>query len=54
MSCEGAEQSLVWFLDTAAEFGLTVNATKTKLLVVRRDITAVNRAPINLGGIDIV
>ena len=54
MSREGAEQALVLFVDTAAEFGLTVNATKTKFLVVGDGITAVDRAPMSLGGVDIV
>ena len=52
MSREGAEQALVLFVDTAAEFGLTVNATKTKPLVVGGGITAVDRAPMSLGGVD--
>ena len=54
MSREGAEQALALFVDTAAEFDLTVNATKTKFLVVGGGITAVDRAPMNLGGVDIV
>ena len=54
MSREGAEQALVLFVDTAAEFGLTVNAMKTKFLVVGGGITAVDSASMNLGGVDIV
>ena len=51
---EGAEQALALFVDTAAEFGLTVNAMKTKFLVVGSSITAVDCASMNLGGVDIV
>ena len=54
MAREGAEQALVLFVDTAAEFGLTVNATNTKFLVVGNGVTAADRAPMSLGGIDIV
>ena len=54
MAREGAEQALVLFVDTAAEFGLTVNATNTKFLVVGDGVTAADRAPMSLGGIDIV
>ena len=54
MSCEGAHQALVLFVDTAAEFCLTANATKTKFLFVGDDTTAVDRAPMNVGWVDIV
>ena len=54
MSREGAEQALILFVDTAAEFGLTADAVKTKVLVVGGGITAVDRALMNLDGVDIV
>ena len=54
MSREGAEQALVLFVETATEFCLTVNATKNKFLFVGDNITGVDRALMNLGGVDIV
>ena len=45
----GAEIALDLFNSTAAEFGLTVSATKTKFLVAGAGVTA----PIQLAGVDI-
>ena len=46
----GAETALASFDTTAAEFGLTVSATKTQFLVAGRDVSPGNCAPIELAG----
>ena len=50
----GAEVALTAFDNTASEFGLAVSATKTKFLVAGADVSAADRVPLSLAGVDIV
>ena len=50
----GAEFALTTFDNTAFEFGLAVSATKTKFLVAGADVSAADRVPLSLAGVDFV
>ena len=45
----GAEGALYMYIDIAADFGLSVNVSKTKLMVTGRKATADDRVPIPVG-----
>ena len=45
----GAEEALQKYIEVAADFGLMVSISKTKLIVTGRKETADDRAPITVG-----
>ena len=51
---DSALVALTTFDNTASEFGLAVSATRTKFLVAGADVSAADRVPLSLAGVDIV